>query len=520
METRSVEITFRILSGFSRFVLTQKLEEFVSLLISYSRKAQSKTVQKILEKSDLEQQVFNSANEFLYMLSQNQHAEYVFKSIEKWEDDRLYSVTKYEIEAEDIIEINNIRQSSLFDLASDFCDTKSQLCVLHKEINEFFSFFNKKLFAAYNRLFRQKLQSSEEQLLEAQSIAQVGSFRWDLNNPAKESSPQLRRILETDKAQTFTEFLQHVHQEDRQKLEDEFRRSLECGTFECEYRYQINNKIKTLHTRAVVDFKDSKPIIMKGTVQDITVWKKIETELIQKSVELKESNTRLEHFAAIAGHDLKEPLRKISTYASFIDSIDKEALSGSGQDYLKKILSTTDRMRRLIDNLLAYSSLQKDGQRSYCSLEQILQEAVESLELKIKEKEARVLSDGLPHAIVIPFQIQQLFQNLLSNALKFCKKDEKPVVLVSHSIFDPVPYGSGGKKLTIEITDNCIGFNNIHCDKVFDVFYRLHDKTTFEGTGLGLAICRKIVENHNGTITVTSKENEGSTFKIVLPYEN
>jgi signal transduction histidine kinase len=152
-------------------------------------------------------------------------------------------------------------------------------------------------------------------------------------------------------------------------------------------------------------------------------------------------------------------------------------------------------------------------------LEQILQEVVESLELKIKEKEARILSDGLPHAFVIPFQIQQLFQNLLSNALKFCKKDEKPVVRISHSIFDPVRHGSGGK-LTIEITDNCIGFNNIHCDKVFDVFYRVHDKTTFEGTGLGLAICRKIVENHNGTITVTSKENEGSTFKIVLPLEN
>jgi signal transduction histidine kinase len=109
-----------------------------------------------------------------------------------------------------------------------------------------------------------------------------------------------------------------------------------------------------------------------------------------------------------------------------------------------------------------------------------------------------------------------LFQNLISNALKFCKTNEKPVVLISHSIFDPGPNSREKKMLTLEIADNCIGISNQHKDKIFDVFYRAHDKASFGGSGLGLAICHKIVENHEGSISVTSEENKGTTFKIVL----
>jgi signal transduction histidine kinase len=122
-------------------------------------------------------------------------------------------------------------------------------------------------------------------------------------------------------------------------------------------------------------------------------------------------------------------------------------------------------------------------------------------------------------AYVIPFQMQQLFQNLLSNALKFCKEKEKPVILLSHSIFeyDDVNERQSKKILSIEIADNCIGFSKEHANKVFNVFYRVHDKAKYGGSGLGLSICKKIVENHGGSISVNSIENEGSTFKINLP---
>jgi signal transduction histidine kinase len=376
------------------------------------------------------------------------------------------------------------------------------------------------LLEVHGQLLVEKLQSSEEQLLESQAIAQVGSFIWNLEDPIIQFSPQLRRILENEKVQTLMEFLQDVLEEDRDRLEDEFRKSLESGVFECECRYQISNKTKILCTRAVIEIKNGKPIMMRGTVQDISAWKEIENEIVRRSVDLNESNIRLQHFAATVSHDLKEPLRKVSTYASFINSKDKDHLSAKSQDFLRKILSATDHMGRLIDNLLAYALLDNNGQGSYCSLQQILEEVIESLELKVKETEAEILSDGLPYAFVIPFQIQLLFQNLISNALKFCKKDEKPVILISHSLSDPGSYFYEKRALSIEFTDNCIGFKNIHFNKIFDPFYRAHDKASFEGTGLGLAICRKVVENHNGTISVTSEENKGSTFKIVLPLEN
>ena len=255
-------------------------------------------------------------------------------------------------------------------------------------------------------------------------------------------------------------------------------------------------------------------------IRDITEQKHNQAQLEQKTRELERSNQQLQDFASIASHDLKEPLRKISMFANMITT-SEETLSEKARTNLQKIGDAAFRMQQLIDAVLSYSSVDTAVQKQRCSLEELLQETLVSLETRIQDSGARVASDGLQEAEVIPFQIQQVFQNLISNALKFSKRDVPPQIKITHQIVSSqeanLPTGPGGTYLQIKVSDNGIGFNQEASEKIFGLFQRLHGKSAFEGSGLGLAICRKVAENHEGSISATSEPNVGSTFTLLLP---
>jgi light-regulated signal transduction histidine kinase (bacteriophytochrome) len=260
---------------------------------------------------------------------------------------------------------------------------------------------------------------------------------------------------------------------------------------------------------------------MTGTIQDITERKQVEETLIRKTLELERSNIQLQEFASIASHDLKEPLRKISMLADMIIATEEKALSDKGKSNLQKITNAALRMQQLIEAVLSYSSVESGVQKQKCSLEALIQEALTNLETRIKETNAIIISDGIPEAEVVPFQIQQLFQNLIANALKFSKKEERPKITITHSFLSPedvngLPVQQASRYLQIRVSDNGIGFSNDASEKIFGLFQRLHAKSTYEGSGLGLAICRKIVEYHGGAITATSEPNQGATFSVTL----
>ena len=178
-------------------------------------------------------------------------------------------------------------------------------------------------------------------------------------------------------------------------------------------------------------------------------------------------------------------------------------------------------MTELINRLLAYATMDTNEARKRCSLQQLLEDAAEALSHQIEEKGAKILSDGLPAAKVIPFQMAQLFQNLLSNSLKFCKEDQKPVILISHSVFEEFANQKSNKPgfrtLVIEFADNGLGFPQNDAEKIFAPLMRLHQNSAIQGHGLGLSICKRIMKNHGGSISVSSEEGKGATFKIVLP---
>ncbi|MGV3657334.1 MAG: hybrid sensor histidine kinase/response regulator [Chitinophagaceae bacterium] len=243
-------------------------------------------------------------------------------------------------------------------------------------------------------------------------------------------------------------------------------------------------------------------------------------ELVQINRDLELSNTELQQYAYIASHDLQEPLRKILTFSRMIADryMDDrpEALS-----YINRVISASERMRKLIDDLLNYSKITASPVFKPTDLNNVLNGTLTDLELTIKENGVQLVVETLPHADVIPGQMRQVFQNLISNAIKFSKKDEKALIHIKGEIVADKdinsPADPGGAYCRISIKDNGIGFQEKYLDKIFTLFQRLHGKEEYEGTGIGLAIVKKIIDKHNGIISAQSKEGVGTTFIIVIP---
>jgi two-component system CheB/CheR fusion protein len=239
--------------------------------------------------------------------------------------------------------------------------------------------------------------------------------------------------------------------------------------------------------------------------------------------ELERSNNELKQFAFVASHDLQEPLRKIMTFSDRLEKM-KEQLPDTGNTLVDKISTSSKRMSELIEDLLNFSAISRNNQKfSKTNLTRILKKILVDFDLIITEKKASVTIGKLPSLQVIPLQMEQLFHNLLSNALKFAQKDVDPVISVdSHYLSkkEMINYPTLNKRrhyYEIIFKDNGIGFEDEYKDQIFVIFQRLNSKHSFPGTGIGLALCRKIIENHQGLIFAESKVREGTEFHIILP---
>jgi light-regulated signal transduction histidine kinase (bacteriophytochrome) len=232
-------------------------------------------------------------------------------------------------------------------------------------------------------------------------------------------------------------------------------------------------------------------------------------------------NEELDQFAYVASHDLQEPLRKIMVFSDKILMKDHDEET---EKYFRKIINSSRRMQSLINDLLSFSrhSTHISDFRE-TDLNQLVKEAIGELEVEVEKSKANIELGKLPVVSAIPSLMQQLFYNLISNAIKFRKKSEPPVVKIkSESIKKKelqqyIPNANGTNYVKITISDNGIGFDDKYAEEIFMVFKRLHSYHEYEGTGVGLSICKKIIEKHNGFIRAESKPDKGSTFVIGLP---
>jgi light-regulated signal transduction histidine kinase (bacteriophytochrome) len=231
--------------------------------------------------------------------------------------------------------------------------------------------------------------------------------------------------------------------------------------------------------------------------------------LKQYALELERSNRELEEFAYVASHDLQEPLRIIASYLQLLRHRYADQLDEDGQRYIHYTVEAANRMRELIQDLLAYSRVGTQGQPfTTTDCETVLQEVLVNLQLVIEENSAVITYDPLPIVMADASQLRQLFQNLLGNALKFHSNRPPHLHIGSRREAD---------HWLLWVRDNGIGLDAKFAERIFVIFQRLHSRNEYPGTGIGLAICKKIVELHHGRIWVDSQPGQGSTFYFTLP---
>lgn len=226
--------------------------------------------------------------------------------------------------------------------------------------------------------------------------------------------------------------------------------------------------------------------------------------------ELNRSNQELQQFAFVASHDLQEPVRKLLFYSDFLITQFSDSLKDKGVEYLKSMQHAAQRMRVMISDLLSFSQIKKEQVKfTIVDLNTVVEEALENFELMIEEKKADFIVGKLPVIEGDQGMMEQLFENLISNSLKYSKDQEDPKIKIACT--------TNNDSVVLTFEDNGIGFDEQYLPQMFTLFQRLHNRSKYEGTGLGLAICKKIVDMHSGKIWAHSKEGEGATFHISLP---
>jgi light-regulated signal transduction histidine kinase (bacteriophytochrome) len=243
----------------------------------------------------------------------------------------------------------------------------------------------------------------------------------------------------------------------------------------------------------------------------------------QQSQELARSNAELEQFAYVASHDLQEPLRMVTSYLQLLEQRYKNQLDANADQFITYAVDGARRMQTLINDLLNYSRVSSRGQtfmQVNCSI--ILEQAIANLQIAIADSQAVVTHDTLPEVMADATQLTQVFQNLIGNAIKFCR-DQQPRIHIgvvkgdANLDGESLNFIPSADEWLFWVRDNGIGLESQYAERIFIIFQRLHGRGKYPGTGIGLAICKKIIERHGGRIWVESKPGQGSTFYFTIP---
>jgi signal transduction histidine kinase len=541
-------LQFRILPVYAKFLLENRLGALVDESLRMTRGVDFPLLKhfSFMSAEQMREASLKSTADFLRSVIDNKLYEYTQQSIDRWVNNLLPIITRDQILAEDITLGNYIRKVAYSRFIPDFTADVREAMAITEELDRFVQYSEFVSIQTFLKIQQEnindintRLLHKQAQLLEAQEIARIGNFEWDLTGAGRSSfSFQLYQIFEMEESSNLSEFLNYVHPDDRPKVMTSIDQALiGKSDYDCEYRYNRNGKEKIVWSRGIVEFVDGNPSLMKGTVMDVTdryqmlmrlreTSEKLESTNISlelKNKELEKSNKELSSFNYIASHDLQEPLRKIRTFSDRILETEVNKLSATGQDFFRRIIHSSARMQKLIDDLLSFSRTNTFIESAEpVDLNRIVADIPNHYFEAVQDK--RIFFDISPLPVIrgVPYLIRQLFENLIGNSVKYAKQNTPLKIRISVTDVEGRDFVSRGADANlsyfrIRIEDNGIGFDPRHADRIFEIFQRLHGKNEYPGTGIGLAICQRIVENHHGFIMATGKVNEGATFDVFFP---
>ncbi|WP_425490746.1 sensor histidine kinase [Haloprofundus salilacus] len=353
------------------------------------------------------------------------------------------------------------------------------------------------------------LRDAKAQLEAATEAAAVGTWEWHVQEDMMVMGPSFatRFGIDPDDARegiSLDRYVSAIHEDDRERVEAMVDEALaSCGEYEEEYRvWNDEGELRWVVARGRVECdEDGNPLTFPGAVTDITERKEYQHKL-------EESNERLEQFAYAASHDLQEPLRMVSSYLQLLEHRYGDELDEDGQEFIEFAVDGAGRMREMIEGLLQYSRVDSRGNPfEPVDLDAVFANVRQDLQVKIEETGAEITAEDLPRVYGDLSQLNQLFQNLLDNAIEY-SGDAPPRIHVAVE--------RDGTDWVISVEDEGIGIPREDADRVFRVFQSLQGHED-AGTGIGLALCKRIVERHGGEIWIDSVPGEGATFSFILP---
>ena len=367
---------------------------------------------------------------------------------------------------------------------------------------------------------KSQIVNSDEMLTMAIEACGMGTYEIDVITNRIKTSDNFKKLWSISSDITVEALAARLHPDDRRLREKAHQDALKNGIVCYEARILQEDKSEKwikVFGKIIKDEKGS-PSTILGVVQDIQDQKEFQAALQRKigesTTELRRSNDDLLHFANVVSHDLQEPVRKIKIFNDFLKNEIANQLPDRSVMHLNKIAHSANRMQCIIEGLLAYSTMDKRNQPvEMISLNNLLENIKTDLELIIKEKGAILIISALPEIEGAAILIQQLFYNLIQNALKFTKSGRPPRVIITSTTkkMDSVEY------VEISFKDNGIGLDPLYAEKIFAAFERLHSKNEYEGNGIGLALCQKIIQRHSGTIVAKGEKGNGAEFVVSLP---